>query len=100
MVANCTEDQFECSIGFCIPYTYSCDGVKECSDGSDEDLKYCGEFNFSLLPHVLGEFHFFFFNFLYVLPLRISINFVLYVEFDPMAALCASLIMMKIYGTT
>ncbi|XP_042220954.1 prolow-density lipoprotein receptor-related protein 1-like isoform X2 [Homarus americanus] len=40
-VANCTSDQFECSSGFCIPYIYSCDGVPECPDGSDEDEKYC-----------------------------------------------------------
>ncbi|XP_063881494.1 prolow-density lipoprotein receptor-related protein 1-like isoform X4 [Scylla paramamosain] len=40
-VANCTDDQFECSVGFCIPYTYSCDGVQECPDGSDEDEQHC-----------------------------------------------------------
>ncbi|KAK7083495.1 Low-density lipoprotein receptor-related protein 1B, partial [Halocaridina rubra] len=39
--ANCSADQFECSTGFCIPYIYSCDGVPECPDGSDEDEKYC-----------------------------------------------------------
>ncbi|XP_047488646.1 low-density lipoprotein receptor-related protein 1-like [Penaeus chinensis] len=40
-MANCPADQFECSSGFCIPYSYSCDGVAECPDGSDEDEKYC-----------------------------------------------------------
>ncbi|XP_050691158.1 prolow-density lipoprotein receptor-related protein 1-like isoform X1 [Eriocheir sinensis] len=40
-VANCTEDQFECSFGYCIPYIYSCDGIPECPDGSDEDVMYC-----------------------------------------------------------
>ncbi|KAK3853890.1 hypothetical protein Pcinc_039590 [Petrolisthes cinctipes] len=40
-VANCSQDQFECSSGFCIPYVYSCDGVAECPDSSDEDEQYC-----------------------------------------------------------
>ena len=41
-VANRTDDQFECSTGFCIPCIYSCDGKAECNDASDEDEKYCG----------------------------------------------------------
>ncbi|CAL4168163.1 unnamed protein product, partial [Meganyctiphanes norvegica] len=39
--ANCTQDQFECTSGFCIPYKFSCDGVPECPDESDEKLDYC-----------------------------------------------------------
>ena len=48
-VANCTHDQFECTSGFCIPYIYSCDGVAECHDGSDEDETYCRMYYFDII---------------------------------------------------
>ncbi|RXG68700.1 Low-density lipoprotein receptor-related protein 1 [Armadillidium vulgare] len=39
--SNCTDEEFTCGSGFCIPYTFSCDGVPECPDGSDENSNYC-----------------------------------------------------------
>lgn len=42
-VANCSATEFECGVGVCIPFHLTCDGIKECPDGSDEDFNYCGE---------------------------------------------------------
>lgn len=33
---NCTEEQFRCSNGRCVPSSYYCDGDNDCSDNSDE----------------------------------------------------------------
>merc|ERR1712215_278487 len=32
----CSNSQFDCSNGFCIPQTWTCDGELDCQDGSDE----------------------------------------------------------------
>ncbi|VDP05019.1 unnamed protein product [Soboliphyme baturini] len=40
--ANCDKNEhFECFNGHCIPYEFTCDGVKECQGGEDENLAYC-----------------------------------------------------------
>lgn len=38
---NCSEMEFECSSGDCIPFQFTCDGVAECPDFSDELPTYC-----------------------------------------------------------
>ncbi|KAK9511107.1 hypothetical protein O3M35_005737 [Rhynocoris fuscipes] len=39
---SCSEDDFQCSDGICIPYSLTCDQVPHCPDSSDEDVNYCG----------------------------------------------------------
>ena len=39
--ANCSELEFECSNGACIPFEMTCDGVTACSDSSDESIDLC-----------------------------------------------------------
>ncbi|RWS16456.1 hypothetical protein B4U79_10678 [Dinothrombium tinctorium] len=39
--ANCTDTQFECGNGQCIPYELTCDEVSACEDHSDEDEIFC-----------------------------------------------------------
>ena len=41
---ECEEEEFKCYSGPCIPKVYKCDGISDCSDGSDEHLQNCGEF--------------------------------------------------------
>ena len=44
-VSDCTEDQYQCSMGMCIMGWHRCDGEQHCPDGTDELL--CGKlFNF------------------------------------------------------
>uniref|UniRef100_A0ABM0MCB5 Prolow-density lipoprotein receptor-related protein 1-like n=1 Tax=Saccoglossus kowalevskii TaxID=10224 RepID=A0ABM0MCB5_SACKO len=38
---NCTNLEFKCNDGACIPYEFTCDRIEECDDGSDEDQTYC-----------------------------------------------------------
>ena len=38
---NCSSTEFECSNGDCIPFHFTCDGVAECPDFSDELPTYC-----------------------------------------------------------
>ena len=44
---TCTKEEFGCSNGVphCIPKTWVCDGDRECTDGSDEELGQCGKNN-------------------------------------------------------
>lgn len=37
----CTERQFQCKSGECIPIKYTCDGEPDCQDRSDEDPTEC-----------------------------------------------------------
>jgi len=36
----CAGDEFSCSDGECVPFSFQCDGEADCNDGSDESL--CG----------------------------------------------------------
>lgn len=33
---SCSNDQFSCTGGECLPWSLTCDGEKDCEDGSDE----------------------------------------------------------------
>lgn len=39
----CTEGEFQCSDGTCIPNYWHCDKSVDCDDGSDEDVEKCRE---------------------------------------------------------
>lgn len=38
---DCSVDQFHCKSSECIPFDSLCDGVKDCSDASDESVEFC-----------------------------------------------------------
>ncbi|CAH1393043.1 unnamed protein product [Nezara viridula] len=38
---DCSPKQFTCSEGSCIPHVLTCDGIRHCPDGSDENISYC-----------------------------------------------------------
>lgn len=40
---RCEENQFQCKNKMCIPVSWHCDGVNDCSDGSDEDAETCSQ---------------------------------------------------------
>lgn len=46
--AGCGEAEFRCTDGRCISYVLQCNGVNECSDGSDE--RDCGNYATPHLP--------------------------------------------------
>lgn len=33
---ECTDEQFQCDFGMCLPRGLYCDGTDDCPDGSDE----------------------------------------------------------------
>ncbi|XP_067123645.1 low-density lipoprotein receptor-related protein 1 isoform X3 [Centruroides vittatus] len=39
--ANCSQMEFECGTGVCIPFELTCDDISHCPDKSDENPKYC-----------------------------------------------------------
>lgn len=38
---NCTDIEFRCKTGRCIPKRWMCDGEADCPDDSDEDPEVC-----------------------------------------------------------
>ncbi|RWS26912.1 prolow-density lipoprotein receptor-related protein 1-like protein, partial [Leptotrombidium deliense] len=40
-VSNCSETEFECGNGDCVPYELTCDDVPACDDRTDEDEIFC-----------------------------------------------------------
>lgn len=40
---RCDVNQFQCKNKQCIPVSWHCDGLKDCSDGSDEDAETCAQ---------------------------------------------------------
>lgn len=51
-LGSCSADQFTCkTTKDCIPFPLTCDSVKHCIDGSDEDIDYC-----NIRPCPLGFF--------------------------------------------
>lgn len=40
-LGQCSSGQFSCKSNDCIPFHLTCDHIKHCMDGSDEDLSYC-----------------------------------------------------------
>ena len=43
---SCSKDEFSCSGGGCVLWSLTCNGEKNCEDGSDEP-SICGDLNFS-----------------------------------------------------
>ena len=41
--ATCSDKEFTCSSGRCIPARWQCDREDDCDDGSDEDPSICGK---------------------------------------------------------
>ena len=39
----CSSSQYQCADGSCIHFTFYCDHIKHCNDGSDE--QHCRKFN-------------------------------------------------------
>lgn len=39
-----SEEEYSCQSGQCIDITNTCDGVRDCDDGSDETLDLCQTF--------------------------------------------------------
>ena len=40
---RCQDNQFQCKNKQCIPVSWHCDGMKDCSDGSDEEAESCAQ---------------------------------------------------------
>ena len=41
---ECTQEEFQCSSGQCIPFNLTCDEYRHCADGTDEGPQ-CRKFN-------------------------------------------------------
>ena len=62
---SCSETEYACSSGRCIPARWQCDREQDCDDGSDESEDICGKllFFFELIKCFL-------FVFLYTVDLK------------------------------
>uniref|UniRef100_A0A2H1V0S3 SFRICE_030181 n=1 Tax=Spodoptera frugiperda TaxID=7108 RepID=A0A2H1V0S3_SPOFR len=42
---TCTQSEFRCKTGRCIPLSWHCDNEKDCPDGSDEEPGTCSQYH-------------------------------------------------------
>ena len=55
---SCSETEYACSSGRCIPARWQCDREQDCDDGSDESEDICGKlFLFFKLHHRVNMFY-------------------------------------------
>ena len=52
ILASCTNGQFTCNNGRCIPMSWQCDGDDDCNDNSDEK---CSKFSCSYLDQTSSQ---------------------------------------------
>ena len=57
----CNSTYFKCTkaVPECIPFSWVCDGEKECFDGSDEDKNICGKVNLIRIQILRGPTRFY-----------------------------------------
>ena len=61
---SCSETEYACSSGRCIPARWQCDREQDCDDGSDESEDICGKLTFFWINET------FFVCFLYTVDLK------------------------------
>ncbi len=50
---TCAKSEFTCTDGTCLNIELTCNGAKECLDGSDENTTFCGKW--STTPHTQSQ---------------------------------------------
>lgn len=55
---GCKPDEFECLNGQCIPFSSTCDGNRDCADGTDEGTNCCKlQHHLTYSPHIQSFFY-------------------------------------------